>query len=165
MTRTRRSPWTRYCHLTRHHRLGPPMAGPAQEMIDSGFALENADAPILHAGLNLADLAHVQDLYARGVIPMAAAADLTRVLLKAVDTAPEDFPYDPEFGEPYNCRERYFMQQIGDTAGWLHVGRPRREAVRISLRLHLRDLINDLIEASAELVVSIARLPPGTATR
>lgn len=142
----------------KRHRVGPPMAGPAQEMIDSGFALENADAPILHAGLNLADLAHVLDLYSRGVIPQAAAIDLTRVLLKAVDIAPEDFPYDPAFGEPYNCRERYFTGQIGDTAGWLHVGRPRREAVRISLRLHLRDIINDLVEASTELVVSIARL-------
>lgn len=142
----------------RHHRLGPPLTGPAQEMIDSGFALENADAPILHAGLNLADLAHVQDLYSRGVIPHAAAVDLTRVLLLAVDTAPEDFPYDPAFGELYNCRERHFTEQIGDTAGWLHAGRPRREAVRIALRLHVRDVLDDLIEASTELVTSIAKL-------
>lgn len=141
-----------------HHRLGAPLGGPAQEMIDSGFALENADAPILHAGLNLADLAHVLDLYERKVIPHQAAVDLTRVLLRAVDTAPEDFPYDPAYGEPYNCRERHFTEQIGDTAGWLHAGRPRREAVRIALRLHLRDVLDDLIEASTKLVVSIAEL-------
>ena len=29
-------------------RLGPPVTGPAQELIDSGFTLENADAPLLH---------------------------------------------------------------------------------------------------------------------
>jgi argininosuccinate lyase len=29
-------------------RSGPPQGGPAQELIDSGFALENADAPFLH---------------------------------------------------------------------------------------------------------------------
>jgi argininosuccinate lyase len=80
------------------------------------------------------------------------------VLLLAVETAPEDFPYDPAYGEPYNCRERHFTQQIGDTAGWLHAGRPRREAVRIALRLHVRDVIDDLIESSTELVTSIAAL-------
>ena len=31
---------------------------PARELIESGFALENADAPLLHHGLNLADIAH-----------------------------------------------------------------------------------------------------------
>ena len=44
------------------HRLGPPVDGPAPELVESGFYLENADAPLLHAGLNLADLAHVLDL-------------------------------------------------------------------------------------------------------
>ena len=44
-------------------RLGPPVGGPAQELIDSGFSLENADAPLLHDGLNLADLAHVPHGY------------------------------------------------------------------------------------------------------
>ena len=28
---------------------------PARELIESGFTLENADAPLLHRGLNLAD--------------------------------------------------------------------------------------------------------------
>ena len=37
-------------------------AAPAAELVEAGFALENADAPLLHAGLNLADLAHVLDL-------------------------------------------------------------------------------------------------------
>ena len=55
--------------MTTGHRLGPPRGGPAQELIDSGFHLENADAPLLHAGLNLADLAHVLDLRGRGVGP------------------------------------------------------------------------------------------------
>ena len=50
----------------------------------------------------------------------------------------EDFPYDPAFGEPYNSRERYFAARLGDDAGWLHAGRPRREAVRIALRLCVR---------------------------
>ena len=71
------------------------------------------------------------------------------MLLETVATRAEDFPYDPAFGEPYNSRERYFVEQIGDDAGWLHAGRPRREAVRIALRLHLRGQLVDLVESAA----------------
>jgi argininosuccinate lyase len=145
----------RHSGLDRH---GPPTGGPAPELIDSGFALENADAPLLHAGLNLADLAHVIDLHERGVIPSTSARRLLRVLLVAVDTPSDDFPYDPAFGEPYNSREKHFSDQIGDDAGWLHAGRPRREAVRISLRLHVRSALVDLIEAAAELAEAIANV-------
>lgn len=139
-------------------RLGPPVGGPAQELIDSGFSLENADAPLLHDGLNLADLAHVIDLHERNVIPPAATMDLLAVLLEAVGTPASHFPYDPAFGEPYNSRERYFTERIGDAAGWLHAGRPRREAVRIALRVHLRGVLTDLAEAAARLGVQIAGL-------
>ncbi len=141
---------------TGNHRLGPPVDGPAPELVDSGFALENADAPLLHAGLNLADLAHVLDLRARQVVPEEPARRLLTVLLRSVATRPEDFPYDPAFGEPYNSRERYFVEQIGDDAGWLHAGRPRREAVRIALRLHLRGQLVDLVESAASLAGTIA---------
>ena len=62
---------------------------------------------------------------------------------------PSDFPYDPANGEPYNSRERYFVSRAGDVAGWLHAGRPRREAVRVAFRLRLRGDLADLIEAAA----------------
>ncbi len=145
-------------HLGGIDRLGPPVGGAAQELIDSGFYLENADAPLLHAGLNLADLAHVIDLNERGVVPDEAARQLLSVLLRAVRTTAEDFPYDPAFGEPYNSRERYFTSQIGDAAGWLHAGRPRREAVRIALRLNVRSGLGELVVAAAELAAAIAEL-------
>ena len=138
------------------HRLGPPVDGPAPELINSGFYLENADAPLLHAGLNLADIAHVIDLRQRGVIPDESARRLLSLLLETVATPATDFPYDPAYGEPYNSRERFFTQRIGDDAGWLHAGRPRREAVRIALRLHLRSQLVDLVEAAAELADTIA---------
>ncbi|HET8969893.1 MAG TPA: lyase family protein [Candidatus Nanopelagicales bacterium] len=143
------------------HRLGPPVEGPAQELIDSGFALENADAPLLHAGLNLADLAHVLDLRAREVIPARAARRLLEVVLAAVATPPEQFPYDPVYGEPYNSRERHFVSLIGDDAGWLHAGRPRREAVRIALRLHLRRRLLDLVQDTAALAETISTVAAG----
>jgi argininosuccinate lyase len=142
--------------MTAGHRLGPPVDGPAPELVESGFHLENADAPLLHAGLNLADLAHVLDLRNREVIPLEPARRLLSLLLEANATASEDFPYDPAYGEPYNSRERFFTQRIGDDAGWLHAGRPRREAVRIALRLYLRSQITELVDYGAQLADTLA---------
>ena len=104
----------------------PPLAAgpPAAELIAAGFELENADAPILHHGMNLADLAHLLDLGAAGVIPPAAADRLLALLLDTMKIPASEFPYDPANGEPYNSRERYFVSRVGDVAGWLHAGRP-----------------------------------------
>jgi argininosuccinate lyase len=126
-------------------RSGPPQGSAARELIDSGFALENADAPFLHQGLNLADIAHVLDLLRRGLVPGPAGRDLIRLLLDVEQTDAEAFPYDPEFGEPYNSRERFFVERLGKAAGWLHAGRPRREAARIALRIYVRDQLLELV--------------------
>ena len=135
---------------------GPPAGPAAPELIAAGFELENADAGILHRGMNLADIAHLLDLSATGVIPPEAARSLLALLLATMDIPAAEFPYDPANGEPYNSRERYFVSQVGDVAGWLHAGRPRREAVRVAFRLRLRDDLTDLIEASAELAAELA---------
>jgi argininosuccinate lyase len=137
---------------------GPPVGPAAAELIDAGFGLENADAPILHHGMNLADLAHVLDLALAGVIPPAAARGLLGLLLEVMEIPASDFPYDPANGEPYNSRERYFVSRAGDVAGWLHAGRPRREAVRVAFRLRLRDDLAHLIEAAAGLATELAGL-------
>ncbi|NMI01331.1 argininosuccinate lyase [Pseudonocardia acidicola] len=138
---------------------GFPQSGPAPELIDSGFALENADASFLHRGLNLADIAHVLDLGRRGIVPDEAGRKLLALLLDVTEIAPEDFPYDPSHGEPYNSREHYFVSEIGDVAGWLHAGRPRREAARVALRLHLRRQLTELVTES----VAFARDATATA--
>ena len=63
---------------------GPPLGAAAPELVDSGFALENADAPYLHAGFNLADIAHLLDLHRRwggrggGLSSFAGALCLTK---------------------------------------------------------------------------------------
>ena len=135
---------------------GPSSEAPAPELVDAGFAWEIADAPLLHHGLNLADLGHVLDLRARGLIPQPAAADLLGVLLDAYRTDPADFPYDAASGEVYNSRERHFVERIGDSAGWLHAGRPRREAARVALRLLLRSQTARLMEVGADFASAAA---------
>ena len=135
---------------------GPPSGPPSAELIAAGFALENADAPVLHHGINLADLAHLLDLGSAGVIPPAAARRMLALVLDAMAIPASEFPYDPANGEPYNSREKYFSERAGDVAGWLHAGRPRREAIRIAFRLRLRDDLARLIEAAAGLATDIA---------
>ncbi|MEW6153700.1 MAG: argininosuccinate lyase [Actinomycetota bacterium] len=136
--------------------FGPATSGPAPELVESGFALENADAPLLHRGLNLADMAHVLDLRSQQVIPDDAARQLLGLLLEVHEMPAEEFPYDPSFGEAYNSRERYFVSRLGDTAGWLHAGRPRREATRIALRLLLRRQLVEVLADAARLADSMA---------
>jgi len=132
--------------VTRVRVAGSVTSKAAPELVNSGFLLENDDAPYLHRGLNLADIAHVLDLSRRRLLPTDAERALLRILMTVTDIAAEDFPYDPNLGEPYNSREHYFIERLGDTAGWLHAGRPRREAARIALRLRLRSQLVALVE-------------------
>jgi argininosuccinate lyase len=134
----------------------PP--APADELIDAGFRVEVADAPLLHEGLNLADLAHVLVLLEGRIIPEAAARRLLGVLLETHAVPAERFPYDPAYGELYNCRERVFSERLGDDAGWLHAARPRREAVRVALRVRLRRDLIDLLAAAAGFVEAVSAL-------
>jgi argininosuccinate lyase len=135
---------------------GPPTDGPAPELVESGFAWENADAPVLHAGMNLADIAHVLDLGRRGLVPPDAQRALLALLVEVAATPAEEFPYDASYGEPYNSRERYFVSRLGDVGGWLHAGRPRREAARIALRLHLRRQLADLVAEAAQFGTEVS---------
>ncbi|HLI56789.1 MAG TPA: argininosuccinate lyase, partial [Actinomycetota bacterium] len=135
---------------------GPSAEAPAPELIAAGFALENADAPLLHNGYNLADLAHVLVLAEQKLIPADAAARVLAVLLDVHRHLPaEQFPYDPSFGDPYNSREAYFVSRLGDAAGWLHAGRPRREAGRVALRILLRRLVARLAVEAAGFVDAV----------
>jgi argininosuccinate lyase len=126
---------------------------PAPELVGAGFGYESRGAATLHDGLNQADLAHVLDLLDRGIIPHPAAVDLLRVVL---DASMDSVGYDPIDGEPYNSRERAFVAQIGTAAGWLHAGRPRREATRVAFRLDARRRTARVVLAAAALAGTLA---------
>lgn len=137
--------------MTTSRRLGPPTAGAAPQLTEAGYAYEIADAPWLHDGLTLADIAHLLELRRTGVLSADDGRALLELLLEVREIPAEQFPYDPAYGEPYNSRERFFHERLGDRAGWLNAGRTRREAVRIALRLRLRAQLLDLADAAAEL--------------
>lgn len=138
---------------------GPSSEAPAPELVESGFALEIADAPLLHRGLNLADLAHLLVLREAGIVPAPASARvLGAVLAVHRDVPAQAFPYDAAVGDPYNSREAYFVERLGDDVGWLHAGRPRREAGRVAMRLHLRGVVTGLAGEAARFAVTAAQV-------
>jgi argininosuccinate lyase len=130
-------------------------SGPGRELVEAGYALETADAPVLHRGLTLADLAHLIELVECGALAPGEAAPLCLVLLEWLDAPAADFPYDPVYGDAYNSRERELERTLGPAAGWLHLGRTRREAGRIAFRLAIRDKLLSLHADVAALADAI----------
>jgi argininosuccinate lyase len=131
-------------------------SGPAPELVRTGYALEIADAPLLHDGLGLADLAHILALVDADIIPAHAAAQLASELLEMHSTPPERFPYDAIYGDAYNSREHVLETRIGANAGWLHTGRTRREAGRIAFRIAARRRLLDLHDAVNDFTCALA---------
>ena len=131
-------------------------SGPAPELIEAGYALEIGDAPLLHRGLTLADLAHLVELTDCGVLRPDEAAPLCTALLGLLDAPAAEFPYDPVYGDAYNSRERELERALGPAAGRLHLGRTRREAGRIAFRLVLRDKLLGLHADVAAFAAAVA---------
>jgi argininosuccinate lyase len=133
-------------------------SGPAPELIEAGYALELADAPLLHRGLGLADLAHAIALAEAGAIPASDARALLDALLALLDEDLAAQPLDPRYGDLVNARERLLEERIGAAAGWLSAGRPRREAGRIALRIALRGRLLDLGDAVLRFAAALVAL-------
>jgi argininosuccinate lyase len=131
-------------------------SGPAPELVEAGYALETGDAPLLHRGLTLADLAHLVELTDCGVLRPGEAAPLCSALLGLLDVPAAEFPYDPVYGDAYNSRERELERTLGPAAGRLHLGRTRREAGRIAFRLVLRDQLLGLHADVAAFAAAVA---------
>ncbi len=122
-------------------------SGPAPELVEAGYALELEDAPLLHRGQGLADLAHVLVLSEQGVVPLDDERVLLGALLELLEADVAELVSEPRYGDLANVRERALEQRIGSAAGWLNAGRPRREAGRIAFRLALRGRVLDLAAA------------------
>ena len=139
-------------YLGSEGRLG---SGPSPHLVEAGYRLEVADAPILHRGLCLADLAHILELLENGVLDGEAASALCREILDFLATPPDSFPYDPIYGDAYNSREREMERRLGPVAGWLPTGRTRREAGRLAFRIALRGRLLDLHDAVAGFTTAL----------
>jgi len=128
---------------------GPIRRGPAPELVEAGYGLELADAPLLSRGLGLADVAHVLALDA---IP---DGDRRELLAALVDLLDDEIEVDPRYGDLANVRERELERRVGTASGWLNAGRPRREAGRIAFRIALRTRVLDLAAAVARFAAAL----------
>ena len=131
-------------------------SGPAPELVTAGYQLELADAPLLHRGLGLADLAHTIGLSEHGVIPPDGTRALLGALLELHDAEPKID--DPRYGDLANVREHALEKRAGSAAGWLNAGRPRREAGRIAFRIALRERLLDLEAATLRFAAALVAL-------
>jgi argininosuccinate lyase len=128
---------------------GPIRRGPAPELVEAGYELELADAPLLSRGLGLADLAHVIALDA---IPDGDRDALLGAVVALLDG---EIEADARYGDLVNVRERELERRVGSAAGWLNAGRPRREAGRIAFRIALRSRVLDLAAAVARFAAAL----------
>jgi argininosuccinate lyase len=125
--------------------------GPSRELIASAYRLELQSAPALMPELVLADLAHILVLLDEGLIPLGPGKELLGALLELREAGPRrqsagaSDPGDPgaihldaALGDLVMNREAWLRERIGRTAGYLLVGRPRREAVTVAFHLAVR---------------------------
>lgn len=113
---------------------------PADELIQSAFAHEVSDGALLYRGMSLADLAYCVMLCESGLIPYAARQPLLRGLLELHAIPPEQFPFDPSYGDIYTNREQALRERVPEVGadGWLRLGRARRESSTVGYLITTR---------------------------
>jgi argininosuccinate lyase len=124
----------------------------AEALVESAYKHDCNDADVLLPGLHEADIAHAIALGEAGVIPKKVLPVLLRGLLELRDIPLREFPIRPALGDVYNSKDALLKERIGDAAGWVHAGRPRREAVNVAFFLAVRARILALFAAHAAMI-------------
>jgi argininosuccinate lyase len=125
---------------------------PADILIRSAYRHDCLGAEVLLEHIGYADMAHALVLIEVGVIPPKSAAQICQALMALQEIPPTEFPINPELGDIYNSREHELEARIGVGAGWLHAGRPRREAVNIGYLMIVRQRLLRLMQAQSQLL-------------
>ncbi len=144
------------------------------QLIQSAHRLELQSAGALLPAMILADLAHILVLLDHDLIPRESGRQLLAALLElrkaglagtrsgAGEQASVDglIP-DPALGDLPMNREAWLRARVGVAAGYLLVGRPRREAVTVAFHLAMRDRVLALADALERLQRSLVDLAAG----
>jgi len=124
----------------------------------SAYRYELDQATSLWRGLTLADLAHVLELFDLELLPKQEAATLLAALLDLADQDPRQAGLRPDRGDVFTNREWTLQKAVGNSAGWLCLGRTRREALRVALRLELARFLREALDASALMQAALLGL-------
>jgi len=131
---------------------------PKSILIETAYAHDCEDGHILLDGLIKANLAHALMLIDEGIIPTDEGTKLLEGLVELTKRPASNFHFNPELGDVYNSLDHELKALIGSASGWLHVGRPRREAVNIGYLLAVRDRVFILAESLLNLARSLIDL-------
>src|SRR5438094_868092 len=146
-------------------RGGRLRGGAAAELVVAAYAAESAHGPRLARGLSLADLAHAVALVEGGDLAGDDARALLRGLLELHAIPGEEFPWDPSLGDAFNAREAELERRVSPSrAGWRSAGGPRREALRVGLRLTARARVRELHDALVDQAAALAAHAHATKT-
>lgn len=138
--------------------------GPAATLAAAAFVDELRAAPYLAPWLGVADMAHVAMMARAGVVEPATAARLLRGLL-AIDEEQLALPLDPEVGDVYNNRDAFLRDRLGADAGFVHAGRPRREATTLAWQLACRERlvrVGSALAGAVDALIGVASEHRGT---
>lgn len=96
------------------------------KLVATAYTHDCDDGKVLMPGLHIADLAHAIMLYKAEILPSEPGKRLLNALVEITN---KQIEMNPTLGDVYNSKEFALKQMIGKDAGWLHLGRARREAV------------------------------------
>lgn len=125
---------------------------PSENLINGAFAYELEATPYLFKGLSYADLAHVAALYKGKIISESTFKELASKLIDFHDTPYQEVEMDPYVGDTYNNRDETLKAALGDLAGYIHIGRARREASTVAWQLHVRQEVIEVTKALVTLI-------------
>ena len=129
---------------------------PSEQLVATAFAQELEHQRGLFEGVGLADLAHTLVMQQAGVVPEAAARQLTRSLLK-LNQCPQSLEAAAAKGDLYTNREAWLQAQC-KAAGWLGVSRARREAITVAFHITVRGELLKLAEVLCGLADRMSAL-------
>jgi len=116
---------------------------------------ETEYAHFVYRGLSYADMAHVLLLEKGGVIPEDAARTLLSALRELHDQAERVIGDKGTWGDVYDHRDAALQEMIGETAGWLHAARARREAINLGWLIECKQRAVSAIEAAGGLMEAV----------
>ncbi len=128
---------------------GPIGRGPAPELVEAGYELELADAPLLAAGSG-SPTSHTCSRSTR-----SRTATGVRCSARWSSCSTRRSRSTPATATSPTSASDVLEQRIGSAAGWLNAGRPRREAGRIAFRIALRSRVLDLAAAVARFATAL----------
>ena len=138
--------------ISSHYGKGGRLANSADPLlINSAYLHDCEDGKILLPYLAKANIAHLLVLHKGGIISKGITKSLLRALQKMSNWPIHHYRIDPSNGDIYNNFDVELRELVGNKSGWLHAGRPRREAVNVAFLLSLRESVISSIRASIDL--------------